>query len=212
MSIQLLEQERVVLNIVINYLDTHRQFEIDNIIPFINSRLKSTLIDLNYNGIKLILESLVQKKFLVEGSKLTHEDILRNQKRKDIYEYILKNPGNNFSKIVKELNYSNHVVVWHLSILVKFDFIKKEMFDNHEVYYDSQISNRDAELIYYNSNEKSKAIINYLEENDIGVSKTRLSEDLHMHMNTISKHLSMLVNLRIITSKKIDKRELFFLE
>ena len=113
---------------------------------------------------------------------------------------------------MRELNFSNHVVVWHLSILIKFDFIKKEIYDHHEVYFDTKISEKDAELIYYHSNEKSKAIIEYLKENNIGISKTRLSEDLHMHMNTISKHLAMLVNLRIIVSEKIDNKELYFLD
>ena len=76
------------LDLVQDYLSHNRQFDLDDIIPYINFRLRRTSNKLNYQGIKSILHSLVKKKFLIEGSKLTSEDVLDNKTRKIIFEYM----------------------------------------------------------------------------------------------------------------------------
>jgi predicted transcriptional regulator len=212
MSVELLSQERVVLDVVQDYLSSNRQFDIDDIIPYISFRLRRTSNKLNYQGIRSILIDLVKKNFLIEGSKLSSEDILNNENRKIIYSYILKNPGAYFTKIVKDLDLSNHVAVWHLSMLIKFQFIKKRIVDKHEIYFDSKIDIREAKFNFYRSLEKSKIIIHYLRNNNIGITKTRLSKALKMHINTLSKYLNILANINLVIEEKIDNKLLYFLE
>ena len=129
--------EQTVLNIINEYLDKNRFFSANDIIPFISSRLAKSGINLNINGIRTVLKSLVEKNVIVEGSKLTRDEILTNLNRNKIYEYIQKNPGINFNKIVSSLNLNIPVVEWHLNILIKFNFIIKEKIDNLDVYFDS---------------------------------------------------------------------------
>ncbi|NVM17062.1 MAG: hypothetical protein HWN80_05050 [Candidatus Lokiarchaeota archaeon] len=149
---------------------------------------------------------------LVEGSKLAKSDLLNNQKRRDIYEYIIKNPGMYFNRIVHELNYSNHIVVWQLSILLKFDCIHKETIENHEIYFDVSKEHKEIIANYFTSKEKSKKIIHFLEKDNIGVTKTNLSHKLNMHMNTLDKYLNLLEKYDVIVKKKIDNRNLYFLK
>ncbi len=66
MSIELLTQEKVVLDIVQDYLSRNRQFDLDDIIPYINFRLRRTSNKLNYQGIKSILLSLIKKNSLLK--------------------------------------------------------------------------------------------------------------------------------------------------
>ncbi|MFW9828118.1 MAG: hypothetical protein ACFFEY_11025 [Candidatus Thorarchaeota archaeon] len=212
MSVDLLIKERLVLEIVQDYLSNNRQFDIDDLIPYINFRLRRTSNNINYQGIRLILNSLVKKNFLIEGSKLTSEDILNNKTRRIIYEYIVKNPGAYFTKIVKNLGISNHVVVWHLNILIKFHFIKKKIVEKHEIYFDSEVSFQIAKLNFFFSLKKSKLIIRFLKSNNIGISKTKLSKTLNMHLNTVSKYLHNLVKINLITEEKIDNQVLYFLK
>jgi len=211
MSIELLAQERIVLDIVQDYLSHNRQFDIDDIIPFISFYLRRTSYNLNYQGIKSVLISLVKKNFLIEGSKLTRKDVLNNENRKTIYELIIRNPGIYFSKIVKKLNFSNHVVVWHLNILIKFNFIKKRILDKHEIYFESKANFQDVKFKYYISLGKSKMIIHYLQHNNIGITKTKLSKVLKMHLNTLSRYINLLEKLNVILEEKIDNRVLYFL-
>lgn len=212
MSVELLTQERIVLDIVQDYLSKNRQFNLDDIIPYISFFLTRSSHNLNNQGIKSVLISLIKKNFLIEGSKLTRDDVLKNKKRETIHNYILNNTGTYFNKIVKDLGFSNHVVVWHLNILIKFNFIKKRIWDKHDVYFNLKVDPQEAKFKFFTSLEKSKMIIQYLRENDTGITKTKLSKTLRMHLNTISRYLDILEKFKVIFEEKIDNRVLYFLE
>jgi predicted transcriptional regulator len=212
MASELANQEQAILEMVHDYLNKNRQFSFEEIIPYIISRVRLAKINVNKEGIRVILKSLTEKKLLVEGSKLAKSGILTNEKRKRIYEYIVNHPGTYFNRILTELNYSNHVVVWHLNMLIKFDFIHKEVLENHEVYFDATKELEEIISKYFISKEKSKEIIHYLKNDDIGVTKTNLSHELNMHMDTLSKYLKLLEKYDVIVKKKIDNRNLYFLK
>jgi predicted transcriptional regulator len=211
MTEQLVEHEKLVLHIIQNYLNQHRVLDPESIIPFIQSRLKEFSVYLTYFAIELILKSLLRQKLIVKASKLTHDDILKNEKRRNIYTFILENPGTHFNKIVTTLNISNHVVVWHLNMLLKFNFIKKEIVDTHEIYSAPDVKSKTAERSYYISKKKSQSIIKYLKTNDIGVSKSRISVDLQMHINTVNKYLKILEDFEIISKESHSKKILYFI-
>lgn len=211
MSSELLTHESLVFSVVQEYLNKNRYFDVNEILPFIVSRFRMSSININMKGIEEILKSLVKKKIIVEGSKLSIDEILKNEKRKKIYDFILDNPGTYFYKIVTKLGISNHVVVWHLKMLLKFNFIKLEKFENHNVYFDAQFNVKNSKFAYITSKEKGKKIIDYLRENDYGFSKSQLSNALKMHPNTISKYLKMLEQFNVIIKKRVSKRVIYFL-
>jgi len=161
--------------------------------------------------VRIILKSLTNKKLIVEGSKLIKNEILNNEKRKEIYDFIVKNPGTYFNKILHELNFSNHIVVWHLSMLLKFDFISKKILENHEIYFDTSAELEDLSSTYFTTKEKSQKIINFMKKNNLGITKTNLSQELNMHINTLAKYLNLLENYNVIVKKKIDNKNLYFL-
>ena len=95
--------------------------------------------------------------------------------------------------------------------VTKIKFIKAEKFENHDVYFDAQFNVKNAKITYFTSKEKGKKIIDYLQENDYGISKSKLSNALKMHPNTISKYLKMLEQFNIIIKKKnLKKNYIFF--
>ncbi len=211
MPIKLSEKEKIVLTVVQEYLNKNRQFNMENILPFIVSRFRLSSINISKNGIEDILKTLIKKNLIVEGSKLSREDILLNFKRLKIYNYILRNPGTYFNKIVKELIISNHVVVWHLNMLLKFNYIKKEIIENHKIYFDSNMQFDDVKKNYYLSKDKSRKIINHLKINNKGITKTQLSKQLKMHPNTVTKYLESLQKYNIIIKDEISSKILYFL-
>jgi len=211
MEIELVEDEKIILSIVHDYLNKNRQFTFEEILPYINSRIRLSSININNEGVRMILMSLTNKKLIVEGSKLTKGEILNNKKRRKIYDFIIKNPGTYFNRIVHELNYSNHIVVWHLSMLLKFDFISKEILENHEIYYDATTEFENISSKYFTTKEKSQKIINFMKKDNLGITKTNLSQELSMHMNTLAKYLNLLEKYGLIVKKKIDNKYLYFL-
>ena len=211
MPIELLQHENLILTIVQEYLNLNKFFNMKKVLPFIQSRLRLATVDLNVRAIEEILRSLVKKKLIDEGTKLSRNDILKNKTRNQIYNYILKNPGVYFNKIVIELETNKPVVVWHINMLERFNFIKREEFENHEIFFDSNLTEKKKKYSYFTSNEKSKKIIEYLKLNDFGITKTHLATDLGMHHNTISKYLKMLEEFNVIVRKKTAKQTLYFL-
>jgi len=183
----------------------------EEIIPYINSRFVKESININSTGIKKILQSLVKKKIIVEGSVLTRKELLDNEKRENIFRLVKKHPGIIFHELVRKSHFSNYIVYWHLKMLMRFQCIKTTTIGKHQIFFVSSVKLEDAELEYFKSKEKSKQIITFLRDNDIGVSKTQISRELNMHINTAIKYLNNLVRLKILEEKPISNKSLYFL-
>jgi len=209
MDAQLSKDEIIVLNIIKEYLDKNRDFDKEKFYSLISYRLKMAKININNEGLKRIIKSLIDKNLILEGSKLTKDDILSNEKRRKIYTYISQNPGVYYSKIVKDLNYSNHVVIWHLNMLLKFNFIDRIEFMNHFLYYDTNQGPERAKIRYLISLKPSKKILKYLNNKVEGVGKTKMASDLKIHIETIGKYLEILEEQDIITIERQSKRKLY---
>jgi predicted transcriptional regulator len=211
MPVELLEHENLILSIVQEYLNQNKFFNMKKVIYFVDTKLKAASVDLNFRAIEKILNSLVKKKLILEGTKLSRSDILENETRKKIYEFIIKNPGAYFNRIVSELEINKAVVVWHIEMLEKFAFIKKEKIENHEIFFEVNFNVKNKKFRFLTTKEKTREIIAYLKHHDYGITKTHLSNELGMHHNTISKYLQQLENFNIVISKKPYKNTLYFL-
>jgi len=211
MSRQLLMEEQMVLELVQEYIKEHQHFNADAIIPFISSRFAKNSTNISVQGIRSILQSLVKKNLIIDGSKLTREAVLLNENRKKIYDYILDNPGVYFFKIVKKLKLNISVVGWHVNILLKFNYIKKRKINNQEIYYSVSGKDKLIETVHFLRKEKSKKIINYLMVDNDGVTKTRFSRELKMHSNTINNYVDKLEKYGVLMKKKLSNKTIYFL-
>jgi predicted transcriptional regulator len=137
-------EEEIVFNAVQDYLNENKIVEKNNLVNYIKSYFSKIAININEEGIVKNLESLIEKKRIVEGSKLTRNTVLQNEKRKKIYDCIVDNPGMYFSKILKNMNLSNHVVYWHVNILLKFNLIKTTEIQNRDIYFNSDFDERNT--------------------------------------------------------------------
>ncbi|MFW9785302.1 MAG: hypothetical protein ACFFFB_23685 [Candidatus Heimdallarchaeota archaeon] len=203
--------EQTVLKIINEYLEKNRFFNVNDILPFISSRFAKSDINININGIRAILKSLVEKNYIVEGSKLTRNEILSNFNRKKIFKYIQENPGTHFYDIVSNLDLNIPVVEWHLNILIKFTYISKEKIENSDVYFDVNVKSEDRVRIYFISKAKCKQIIDFLDENQEGITRYQISERLNMHSTTVTKYTDKLHEIGILTKKSLQNKTLYFL-
>ncbi|MFX0023636.1 MAG: hypothetical protein ACFE9S_15020 [Candidatus Hermodarchaeota archaeon] len=211
MPVELKQHEHLILSIVQEYLNQNKFFNMKKVMYFIEAKLKKASVDLNFRAIEEILRSLVKKKFIREGTRLSRSEILNNEIRRSIYEFIVKNPGVYFNRIVKELEINKPVVIWHIDMLEKFGFIRREDFENHEIFFERNFEENNNQFRYFTSKQKSKKIIEYLKENAYGITKTHLSNYLGMHHNTISKYLQILEDFNVVIKKKTYKKTLYFL-
>lgn len=128
-----------------------------------------------------------------------------------IYNHIFNNPGTYFNNIVRNLGLSNNVVIWHLNMLCKFEYIQKETIENKNIYFSPHMNPKAAKKMYLSSKEKSQKILNYLKSNNKGVTKTKLSLELKIHPYTLNRYLESLERLNLIIKKNSLKKTLYFL-
>lgn len=193
------------------YFSYNKPFDLDLIVPYLLDRFTKNSININRVGIDKILLSLLEQKLIVKGSTLTRDMVLKNSKRIEIYDYIKNNPGTYFSNILNNLNFTNHVITWHINILAKFEFIVRKSFDNREIFYIPSVSFKDAKVNYFLSRKRSQKILYYLKNNDYGLTKTQLATTLQMHLNTVTNYLDNLVDSNIVHTEKIDDKHLYFI-
>ncbi len=156
-----------------------------------------------------LFSSLFKEKHMNEGSTLIRDDILKNETRKKIYDFIKENTAVYFYQIMQGLNLPTHSVIWHVNLLFSFDFIcrlKIEEHYNHYIYFKKELSSQQVKKFYFLNNEKCKAILEYLENHSEGSTKTSLGKQLGMHPNTIKKYLIILEELQLVSKKKQAKK------
>lgn len=211
MSENVLDLEQEVFNAVQDYLSQNRAFRISKVVPYLNSYLAKSSINLNKEGIRKALHKLAQKKWIVEGSTLTREEILHNAKRRLIYNTLKNSIGMLCSEISKETEISNYEVHWHMKMLLKFDYVRMTKIQRYKVYYDAEAPVDFIKKSYLKSMDISQAILEFLKQNDLGATKTQMSRELGFHINTVKKYLKTLESSDIVIKEEFKNKTLYFL-
>ncbi|MBN1801721.1 MAG: hypothetical protein JW891_09465 [Candidatus Lokiarchaeota archaeon] len=207
----ILEHEPLVIDLIQEYLDQNRYFNKQKIVSFLSYRLKESSVDISREGIRYILKTLAEKKYIMEGSKLIREEVLSNKNREKIYRYIKNNPGTNFNGIYKTLDLNIPVVEWHLSVLMKFGCVVKVKYGNQDAYFHISIKPKNYAFYHMLSKKKSRRVIKYLIENSDGTTKNQIANALKMHPNTLKKILEKLINYNLLHINKVSNKTLYFL-
>ena len=122
------------------------------------------------DGLLFIIQFLINKKILIEGSKFSRETVLSNSVRNRIYKYIRMNPGIHFSilkkKALSEEAGSSGQLVWHLGMLLKFNYIKKIKIGNYTVLLPYELDEDDGRIFFILRDRINNKIIHLLIENE----------------------------------------------
>ncbi|MHA2009219.1 MAG: hypothetical protein ACW980_18040 [Promethearchaeota archaeon] len=204
-GIPIVEKEMKVFTLIQDYLSRNRVFIMEKAAEYISSRFNKIDENLNHNGIKEVIVSLKTK------SKLTRKTVLQNSNRKQIFDLIKENPGIYKNKIARKLHFSHYLIKWHLSILLKFNFIREYNLNKHIAYFDALSNNINDKIYLTISKDKCNKIIEFLKINKNGYTKNQISKELHLHYETITKYLDKLDKLNLLIRKKESNKEYLFL-
>ncbi len=202
--------EPIVLELVEEYLTKKSFFSIRDIISYINNRVKYNP-NINENSIELILKKLLKRRIIIPGTRLMKNNIVENPTRNEILNYIKKNPSN-INKIMKVLNIGSNQVLWHLSCLEKFNFVRSKKINNHRIFFKFDSNPEFDELYYYLKKKIVQKIINFMEEENKELKITEISVNLKKNHNIIKKYLDILKDLKLIRIEEDGKRKLFRLD
>lgn len=209
--ILLSDEEEKVYDAIQRYIDNNRVLNYEKLIPYISNTFSRTSININEKGIRSILESLIQKKIIIQGSKLTKSIVLQNPNRRLMYDFIKRNPGLYLHRLIERLKLPNHVITWHLDVLLKFGYIKKVKIDSHDVFFHLNVDRANYRAFYALSKTKIQKILSFMYNNHKPVTKTALTKKLSIHYNTVSKYMEILKELYLVREEKLAHKTLYHL-
>ncbi len=196
-----------VFILIQEFLSHNRVFSKEKAAEYIKSRYDKANGNLNHNGIKTVINSLMEKNIIVEGSKLTRNEIFLNSNRKQIYDFIKENPGVYRNKLAIKLELSTYLIKWHVSMLIKFNLIRQQKLSNYTAYFDSSKRQENDLILHIISRDKCVRIINFLKISEEGSTKNQISKALNMHFNPISKYINKMDKFNLLERKKVNNTE-----
>ncbi|MFX0175506.1 MAG: hypothetical protein ACFE85_04660 [Candidatus Hodarchaeota archaeon] len=199
--------ESIVLTLVKEYLEKRVFFSIEDIVVFINNRVKSNPY-INKNRIEIAIKNLIKKRIIIPGTKLMKNNIIENPMRNEILNYIKKNPSN-INQIMKALNIGSNHALWHLSCLEKFQFVRSKKLNNQRIFFVYDSNPEVDELYYYLQKKIVQKIISLLTKEEQALKITDIAVSLNKNYNTIKKYIDILLNLEIMKIEKKDDKILY---
>lgn len=201
--------EYIVFDLIKEYLKKKPFFSIEDIVVFINNRVKLNP-NINKNRIEKIIKKLIKKRVIIPGTKLMKNNIIEHPVRNEIFNLIEQTPSN-INEIMKAINIGSNQVLWHLSCLEKFQFVRSKIFENQRVFFKSDFNPEFDKLYFYLKQNMVKEIIAFIQGEKKEFKITEIANGLKRNYNTIKKYLKILQNLQLITIKRQNRKVLFSL-
>ena len=206
-----------VLEIAEEIMNKNKILNLENLYNLAKKQLK-----IPKSGLISIIHFLINKKILIEGSKFSKETVLSNKLRYNIFRFIKNNGAVHYSlirKILKDDQTGNVVssgqLVWHLEMLLKFEYIKKIKVGNYSVFLPLEMD-KEMGVIYFLIRDKiNRKIVNLLIEQE-SIRKSEIyklinekREYVYYRINNLLEHNILLVkeeldNLIYINPNKED--------
>jgi len=161
------------------------------------------------NGLLFIIQFLINKKILIEGSKFSRETVLSNHVRNRIYRYIRMNPGVHFSnlrkKALSEEAGSSGQLVWHLEMLLKFNYIKKIKVGHYSILLPYEFDEDVGRILFILRDRINNKIIHLLIENETFI-KSEIYKKIDEKREDVYYRIKNLLDYGIITlNQDLDK-------
>ncbi len=162
---------------------------------------KASVSQLNYTE-KIIVQSintLFQKKYIVEGHELTKANLLDDEKRNKIYDYIKKHPGAHIREIQSTFGLGTYDTLRNLKYLEIFGFIRSKRFLNKLAYFIMGTDETQDVTILVLRNDRTKLIFDQINLQ----KKVRLSDlekSLNLKHGQIQHHVKKLLEHDLIDS------------
>jgi len=168
-------------------------------------------LDIPGNVILEILQVLTNKKILIDGSKHTKETILLNLYRKRIYKVIIEQKGATFSYlrgvIFTQSSGSAGQLLWHLKMLLNFNYIKKIKIGNYSVFLPIDMDEDLGKLYFYMKDDLNRKIIELLLQND-KIAKTSVYKRIKFRRENVNYRLKVLIDNNILHYHDDFKKEI----
>jgi len=180
--------------------------------PIIENLYATSISKLAYNkgyskeDIFLAIRSLEEKNWIVTNERRTKLEILRNEKLREVLDFIDKYPGVHArdEKVEEELGITRTPFLKHIMTLENFNLIRSKKIGRRLHYFIEDVPQDYDKYKALFFNPLIPAIIEHFFEDETA-SITAIAEDLEVYPGTISYHINKMENLDIIKESKNSK-------
>jgi predicted transcriptional regulator len=196
---------RNVLDIAQDILDQNKTLNINTLYNIAKKELK-----IPRKGLLKIIQFLINKNILIDGSKYTKKSILTNFYRRSIYNFIENNLGAHFSLLRKEIISDNEdemgssgQLIWHLEMLLKFDYIKKIKVGNYSIFITIDLDEETGKISFLLKDEINRKIISLLVKNK-KMKQSNIHKKIEEKRSKVYYHINNLVKSELILSEELN--------
>ncbi len=167
------------------------------------------------SGLISIIHFLINNNVLLEGSKFSRETVLMNHFRKNILDYIRLNCCPHFSILRKEVLSerdgnlgSSGQLVWHLEMLMKFNYIKKVKVGNFTVFLPIEMEVELGIINFLLRDEINRKIVELL-TTQISIKNSEIFKLIDENRGKVNYRLKNLIDYDLICLKEDSNKEVY---
>ena len=197
-----------VLKIAEDIMSANKVLNIDNLYHIAKRTLK-----IPRKGLLSIIQFLINKKILIEGSKYSRKTVLLNRTRNKIYKFIKKHQAVHFSHIRKTIGEdsssegaSSGQLIWHLEMLIKFNYIKKLKLGNYTIFSPIELDEEPAIINFLLHDTLNKEIISLVHSKK-SLKRSKIYKILEQKRETVYYHVANLIECEILTLKEKEGKD-----
>ncbi|UCC19771.1 MAG: hypothetical protein JSV62_00405 [Promethearchaeota archaeon] len=194
-----------VLEIAEEIMSKNKVLNVENLYNLAKKRLK-----IPRRGLLHIIQLLINKKTLIEGSKFSKETVLSNHIRNRINNFIRINPGIHFSflkkKALPEEMGSSGQLVWHLEMLLKFNYIKKIKVGNYTVFIPFDLDKDIGKILFLLRDRINNKLLHLLIEKE-RLFKSEIYKEIEEKREDVYYRINTLKEQGIITPSEDSDKE-----
>ncbi|MHA1732394.1 MAG: winged helix-turn-helix transcriptional regulator [Promethearchaeota archaeon] len=210
-----------ILELAELYTRSQKKFYIKKFLPLATERLKISpehtqrllvqlLKEKKISRVRTLVreyvENLVSKGQIKEGRKVIPGMALRNERRRALFEFIRDNPGVNFSKIKKHVNFGTSTILYHLNLLEEFDIIKVRKFLKRKYYFEAHFPESACLPTIVMNKRNYRAIICLLARNP-PMRLAEIRKEVGLHHSTVQYYLKNLVEYGFVNVHTTDAQK-----
>ena len=143
---------------------------------------------------------------------LKQDEILTNETRDRIYNYILNHEGAHFREIINYIDIGPFEGTWHLQVLEDFGFIVSRRYKHYKIFYPlipgKVIPVKDPRLVL--KSKTAKAIVRFILKNP-GAYQNLIAKQLGKSQGAIRYNMKKLVDAQIIDVMKENGQKRFYI-
>jgi len=196
---------QAVVDVAKEIVEKNKTVKMEQLFNIAKKRLK-----LNDLGIKRILKYLFDNKILIEGSKIIKSEVLSNEIRGMIFNFVKIYPGINFSALRNNLfkefdkndtNVGTGQIIWHLEVLLKFKCLKKVEYKNYTLYAPYNMDSEQVVYYFLLRDKINRKIMDSLIENE-PLKQADIPKIINELKGSVYYHLEIMKTEKILKSEK----------